>query len=98
MKISLEDFCKFWVMTDSALIGPLDTQDAAQNWIDLCKVHGVSDQHIVRLKCDITKKTTYTVSFGNMIQTLTGEQLINFVKTAVVNNKDVSNFTVNRIN
>lgn len=100
MRIPLEDFCKFWVMADGELIGPFDTQNTAQAWIDDRDDHGynVLDWHIVRLKCNIMKKTTYTVSFGNTTQTLTGEQLINFVKVAVVNNKDISNFTINRIN
>lgn len=39
----------------------------------------------------------YMVVFGETQQVLTGEQLIDFVKTSVVNNKDINNFQVVRI-
>ena len=39
----------------------------------------------------------YLVTSDDLDLTLDGKELIDFVKTAIVNNKDISAFTVNRI-
>lgn len=39
----------------------------------------------------------YMVEFDDQHQVMTEEQLIGFVRIAVINNKDVSNFEVHRI-
>lgn len=39
----------------------------------------------------------YIVTFEGTDITFSGEELINFVKIAVVNNKDISNFKVKRL-
>lgn len=39
----------------------------------------------------------YLVSFDDEQRTLTGAELIEFVKRAVVNNKDIAAVTINRI-
>ena len=39
----------------------------------------------------------YVVDFGDERRTLTGAELIEFVRIAVVQNKDISGFTVGRI-
>lgn len=39
----------------------------------------------------------FKVTFGDTQVVYTEEQLLNFIKTAVIHNKDINNFTVNRI-
>lgn len=39
----------------------------------------------------------FLVSFGDTQVVYTEEQLSNFIKTAVIHNKDINNFTVNRL-
>lgn len=43
------------------------------------------------------KQETYRVTFGDTTEVYTEEELQNFVKTAVVHNKDISRFSVERI-
>ena len=43
------------------------------------------------------KQEKYKVTFGNTTEVYTEEELQNFVKTAVVNNKDISCFSVERV-
>lgn len=43
------------------------------------------------------KQETYRVTFGDTTKVYTGEELQNFISTAVVHNKDVSRFSVERI-
>ena len=43
------------------------------------------------------KQETYRVTFGDTTEVLTEEELQNFVKTAVVHNKDISRFSVERV-
>lgn len=40
---------------------------------------------------------SYLVSFDNIVTSMSEEELLNFVKTAVINNKDIANFSVKRI-
>lgn len=44
------------------------------------------------------KQETYRVTFGDTTEVYTEEELQNFVKTAVVHNKDISRFSVERVN
>lgn len=39
----------------------------------------------------------YLVTFENIVMTMTEEELLNFVKVAVISNKDISKFQVQRI-
>lgn len=39
----------------------------------------------------------FLVTFGDTQEVYTEEQLSNFIKTAVIHNKDINNFTVNRL-
>lgn len=43
------------------------------------------------------KQETYRVTFGDTTEVLNEEELQNFVKTAVVHNKDINRFSVERI-
>lgn len=45
------------------------------------------------------EKKEYVVRFNDLEETwvLTGKELINFIETAVVNNKDIDEFDVTRI-
>lgn len=43
------------------------------------------------------KQETYQVKFGDTTEVYTEEELQNFVKTAVVHNKDISRFSVERV-
>lgn len=43
------------------------------------------------------KQENYKVTFGNTTEVYTEEELQNFVKTAVVHNKDINRFSVERI-
>ena len=43
------------------------------------------------------KQENYKVTFGDTTEVLTEEGLQNFVKTAVVHNKDISRFSVERV-
>lgn len=43
------------------------------------------------------KQENYKVTFGDTTEVYTEEELQNFVKTAVVHNKDISRFSVERV-
>lgn len=45
----------------------------------------------------MSEKQTYQVTFDDTIEVYTEEGLQNFVKTAVVHNKDISRFSVERV-
>lgn len=100
MTISFDYLHKFWVSTDTELVGPFDTEEYAQAWIDDRDDHGYNTQwwYITKLKCNPMQRNTYTVTFGNVVKTFTEEQFLDFIKTAVIRNKDISNFIVNRNN
>lgn len=40
---------------------------------------------------------TYKITFANHCEYVTNDGLLNFIKIAVINNKDISNFHVERI-
>ena len=45
----------------------------------------------------MSKKQNYRVTFGDTTEVYTEEGLQDFVKTAVINNKDISRFSVERV-
>lgn len=43
------------------------------------------------------EEIAYKITFGDYHQYVTNEGLLNFIKTAVIHNKDISNFHVERV-